>query len=203
MHLAPNDRCRFLGIYKPRAGSQHSKFNDLIINFKKPMHRKGLPEWKYKERAIDIIAAKLASSLELYGTWAQTVTWVPIPPSRAKGDPEYDDRLLQVLYKVSQTLQRHQKRQRPLDIRGLIRQKKSTQPSHLSSSRPSPDAIAANYFIDESLMAASIQCKVALFDDVITTGAHFKAAQSVLKQRVPDVVIGGIFIARAEREQDR
>ena len=161
------------------------------------MCRKDRPEWRHKERAINIIAAKLASSLELYGTWAQTVTWVPIPPSRAKGDPEYDDRLLQVLYKVAQILQRQ------LDIRELIRQKKNTQPSHRSSSRPSPDDIAANYFIDENLMTDSIQCKVALFDDVITTGAHFKAAQSALKQRFPRIVIGGIFIARAEREQDR
>ena len=38
-----------------------------------------------------------------------------MPPSRTEDDPEYDDRSLQVLYKVAQRLQRQ------LDIRELIR----------------------------------------------------------------------------------
>ena len=155
------------------------------------MCRRGLFEWQYKEQAIDTLATMLASSLELYRIWAQTATWVPIPPSHAKDHPEYDDRLLQVLRKLASEL--------ALDIRELIWQKESTQPAHLSAlRRPSPDEIAANYSIDERL-TAPIPQKIALFDDVITTGAHFKAAQKVLQQRFPEMTIVGIFIARSER----
>ena len=37
---------------------------------------------------------------------------------------------------------------------------------------------------------------IGLFDDVITTGAHFKAAKSLLTERFGDVAIYGIFVAR-------
>ena len=154
------------------------------------MCRRGFLEWQYKEQAINTLVTMLSSSLELYRTWAQTATWVPIPPSHAKDHSEYDDRLLQVLHKLASEL--------ALDIRELIWQKESTQPSHSSALRPSPDEIAANYFIDESL-TDPMPRKIALFDDVITTGAHFKAAQKVLQQRFPETTIVGIFIARSER----
>ena len=37
---------------------------------------------------------------------------------------------------------------------------------------------------------------IGLFDDVLTTGAHFRAASAVLKQSFPGVRIVGLFIAR-------
>jgi predicted amidophosphoribosyltransferase len=35
-----------------------------------------------------------------------------------------------------------------------------------------------------------------LFDDVLTTGAHFRAASAALQQSFPGVKIIGLFIAR-------
>jgi adenine/guanine phosphoribosyltransferase-like PRPP-binding protein len=35
-----------------------------------------------------------------------------------------------------------------------------------------------------------------LVDDVLTTGAHFKAAQAILQKAFPGVLIIGFFIAR-------
>jgi predicted amidophosphoribosyltransferase len=37
---------------------------------------------------------------------------------------------------------------------------------------------------------------IGLFDDVLTTGAHFRAAHSVLKRAFPNARIIGLFIAR-------
>jgi predicted amidophosphoribosyltransferase len=38
--------------------------------------------------------------------------------------------------------------------------------------------------------------KIILFDDVLTTGASFKAAQTLLRENFPNAPIAGIFIAR-------
>ncbi|QXP89654.1 hypothetical protein [Methylococcus capsulatus] len=37
---------------------------------------------------------------------------------------------------------------------------------------------------------------IGLFDDVLTTGAHFKATQSMLQETFPGVRVIGLFIAR-------
>jgi predicted amidophosphoribosyltransferase len=37
---------------------------------------------------------------------------------------------------------------------------------------------------------------IGLFDDVLTTGAHFRAAAAALRQSLSDVRIVGFFIAR-------
>jgi len=37
---------------------------------------------------------------------------------------------------------------------------------------------------------------IGLFDDVLTTGAHYRAASAVLQQAFPGVRIIGVFIAR-------
>lgn len=103
--------------YTAKEGYRYSKPNQLIFNFKKSMCRRGFLEWQYKEHAINTLATMLSSSLELYRTWAQTATWVPIPPSHAKDHSEYDDRLLQVLRRLASEL--------ALDIRELIWQKES------------------------------------------------------------------------------
>ena len=49
-HLTDADRCFFLGEYTSGAGFGHT--NSLIGNFKKPVDRRGRPEWHYKEQAI-------------------------------------------------------------------------------------------------------------------------------------------------------
>lgn len=187
-YLTDDDHCYFLMEYVSGGGYQHSNSNQLIFNFKKPLSRSGQ---YYKQKAIEEITGMLLSSLKLYRIWAQKITWVPIPPSHAKDDPEYDDRLLQVLLKLVPKLD--------LDVRELIQQKASVPASHSLSPRPRPNELAANYFVDKSLIH-SIPKKIAIFDDVITDGAHFKAAQQVLKQRFPEAIIGGIFIARSTRD---
>ncbi|MCG8461465.1 MAG: hypothetical protein MI919_34720 [Holophagales bacterium] len=40
---------------------------------------------------------------------------------------------------------------------------------------------------------------MTLFDDVITTGSHFRAAKDLLLRSWPDLRIVGLFLARAVR----
>ena len=192
-YLTPNDKCFFFGEYTPRLGYEGSKTNDLILNFKKPPDRKNKPEWKYKEEAIERIAEVFKRSLEVEKL--QKVTLVPIPPSKVKGDPLYDDRMLRALERLSKKFNKR------LDIRELIQQRNSTPADHAIEFRQNPQGLIENYYIDEKLIDPKPK-KIILFDDVLTTGKHFAAAKRVLEEQYPGIEILGIFVARNVRPED-
>ncbi len=184
-YLTAEDDCYFLGEYTARKGYAFSVTNQLILNFKKPMSVRGTPQWTYKERAIGDIAAEFRTTLN--GEWLDTATLVPIPPSKAKTDPLYDDRLLRMLRAI---------RPQPApDTRELIVQRANMAAAHERTNRPKPDDIAGNYAIDEQLRNPTPQI-IGLFDDVLAAGAHFRAASNILKAAYPGVRIIGLFIAR-------
>ena len=185
-HLNADDDCYFLGEYTAREGYAFSATNDLISNFKKDLGKKGKPEWRYKDEAIKDTA--VAFRMALGDTSLETWTFVPIPPSKAKSDPFYDDRLTRMLLGIRPKL--------PLDVRELVVQTENTEPAHSAEVRPTPDAIKALYAIDEGLAVPPPMDSIALVDDVLTTGAHFRAAKSILAQRFPTARIIGLFIAR-------
>lgn len=178
-----NDRCYYFMDYTSHAGFGYSASNDLIQNFKKPVNRKHLLEYKYKISAIDEISRMLIESLQ-----PPPAGWllVPIPPSKIKTNPLYDDRLIQCLQRFCQD---------SADMRELLISKRDMIASHESSSRPSINEIIDNLTIDERL-CDDIPNNIALFDDVLTTGAHYKAAKSILESRFSVQNIIGIFIAR-------
>ena len=68
----------------------------------------------------------------------------------------------------------------PLDVRELVVQRTSTAAVHDQENRPTPDQIQANYAIDDTLRDPVPQL-IGLFDDVLTTGAHYRAALAVLQ----------------------
>ena len=88
-----------------------------------------------------------------------------------------------------------------MDVRELIIQSQSTDAAHESLARPSPEQIQAGYRVDEALTAPEPTI-VAIVDDVLTTGAHFRAASVVLAQRFPAVQIMGLFVARRVPDAD-
>ena len=184
-YLTAADTCYFLGEYTARGGWQESKTNSLIYNFKKSVEKRGEDQWRYKEQAIRQSAEAFRRAIK--AEWFNTATLIPIPPSKAKTDPLYDDRLTRMLKAI--------RPQPPLDIRELIVQKTSTEAVHNSSTRLRPETLEPLYEIEQSLTIPQPQV-IGLFDDVLTTGTHFKAAQSLLNKAFPDVRIIGLFIAR-------
>jgi predicted amidophosphoribosyltransferase len=67
--------------------------------------------------------------------------------------------------------------------------------SHETDDRPGVAQIAANMLVDEAV-AEPEPTRIALFDDVLTTGAHFVAAKKVLRARFPNAKVHGFFLAR-------
>ena len=184
-YLAAGDVCHFIGEYTARRGFAYSATNSLILDFKKPVGRAGRPEWRYKEAAIAIAAAVLRGAV--HPSVLDRLVFVPVPPSKARDAAGYDDRLVRMLRMV--------RPQQPLDVRELIVQARSTEAAHLRTVRPRPDELAALYRIDAAL-AAPGPGVVAVVDDLLTTGAHFRAAATVLKAAFPDIDVVGLFLAR-------
>ncbi len=184
-YLTPADDCYFLGEYTARKGYAFSATNQLVLNFKKPMDKRGTAQWRYKEQAIGNAAAAFRSALN--DDWLNIATLVPIPPSKAKDNPFYDDRIVRLLHTI--------RADPPLDVRELIVQRTSTAAVHDLENRPTPDQIQANYAIDGALRDP-VSTVIGLFDDVLTTGAHYRAALAVLQQAFPGVRVIGFFIAR-------
>jgi hypothetical protein len=181
--LTEGDRCFFLGDYTARKGFAYSVTNNLIINFKKPMSVRGTPQWPHKERAIAEAAGALANALGPKNL--QNLTFVPVPPSKAKTDPMYDDRVRRMLFAMGTGL----------DIRELVIQEVSTTAAHESETRLRPEELANYYAVDpQSVMPTPTA--IAICDDVLTTGCHYRAMVSVLSPHFPDAKFYGLFLAR-------
>ena len=184
-YLTPGDDCYFLGEYTARKGFAFSATNQLVLNLKKAMDKRGTAQWKYKDQAIGEAAAAFRQALN--NEWLDAATLVPIPPSKAKSDSLYDDRMLRVVQAI--------RPQPSPDIRELVTQAANMTAAHEQQNRPRPEDIEANYSIDE-LRRNPPPRIIGLFDDVLTTGAHFRAASSILRRAYPNTRIIGLFIAR-------
>ena len=180
-YLAAAGVCYFFGEYTARKGYAFSATNHLIFNLKKGMDRRNRPEWRYKAAAIQTVADALRTALN--DKARQTLTFVPIPPSKAKTDPLYDDRLIQVLRGIWP--------EQGTDARELIVQPQSTDAVHDREDRPTPAELEARYVVDRGLLQPKPQT-IAVVDDMVTTGAHFVAVRNMLRREY----VMGIFVAR-------
>jgi hypothetical protein len=190
-YLEEDDGCWYLGEYFAGKGYQGGGTNQLIFNLKmKPsIARQNPARGRYKEDAINDVATALTRILVPVDRvlW----TWVPVPTSKCVGHPDYDDRLHRIL---ATAFQRDQ-----ADVRQLLRQTQSTEADHAAQSRLTPEALEAVLEVDQAALTQRPirERGIVLFDDVLTTGKHFKCCQRMLRQVVaPDTRIIGVFVAR-------
>jgi hypothetical protein len=184
--LEAGDECLFFGDYSARKGFSHSATNQLILNFKKPFRFRGTASWRYKALAISDAANAFTQNL---GGALSQLTLVPVPPSKLKTDPEYDDRVMDMLRAI-----RAPTGVKP-DIRELILQTRPMAAAHDSDNRPPPRDWETAYIIDERIATNEPQW-IAIVDDLLVTGCRFRAISNVLKRRFPSARITGLFIAR-------
>ena len=179
--LTPADKCLFLFEYTSGKRYDFSSTNNLISTLKRKPGQKGA---YYKNQAIDRCAGYLREALN--PEWLANATLVPAPPSKAVGHPEYDDRIERICRQI-----------RPgQDVRCIVRQSASMQAAHEAGAcRPSVDELLAIYEIDET-KAEPAPRHMAIVDDMLTAGTHFRALEIKLHERFPDVPIVGLFIAR-------
>lgn len=194
-HLPADARCYFWGEYTPpdkhskKPVWEYSTTNQLITNFKKKIDKGGQ---QYKLAAIQLVAQKFAN----FWKWADLQqshrpALIPIPPSKARNDAMFDPRMLQVLNGIAQRTGIE------LDIRDCLSFSGKYAASHETDDRPTPDELLAELSFDPAAGKQNDQPGVIfLFDDMLTTGAHYLAAMRKLSQHFPGVPVIGNFIAR-------
>jgi hypothetical protein len=187
-YITDTDVCFHLWEYVKGGSVTEHPSNQLIRNLQIPMDEQGnFYRWRWKGRAIEFAATALSQVVP--SDFFQHFTWIPIPPSGAKGTASHDPRLTKVLRSVRPVIP---------DVRELVCQNVN----HTSKEKGvSPEVRAVDFAIDESL-AYPPPIRAILFDDVLTTGAHFKAMQMVLEKRFPGIYTMGLFLARTIRPGD-
>jgi len=192
-YLEEGDSCYHLREYFARKGYQGGETNQLILNLKiaPSVATANQKRGYWKEQAITRCAADLRGSMSR--EVVEKVTWVPVPPSSAVGEPDYDDRLLRVLRRAFGGYN--------VDIRELLRQRESTIPDHKANDRISMDALRDILAIDHAVVEARpLGERIVLFDDVLTSGKHFKCCEYRIREALPDgPPVVGMFIARSVR----
>ena len=197
IYLSASDRCAYLAQYcSGSADSGNGACHQLIRNFKcEPSRaRSDRRRARYKQEAIATLGAWLRQAVPR--RVAESCTWVPIPPSQRAGDPDFDDRLARTLQLAFEGYD--------VDVRSLLSQTSSTPRDHAGRARLSEQALFEILRVDEDqLMLRAVRGRVVLFDDVLTSGKHFKCCERRLKEVLPGTPIAGIFLMRRAPPRDR
>jgi hypothetical protein len=185
--LTPDDRCFFLHEFTARKGYNYSPGNQFIFNFKKSPAQQHEPHFAYKLRAIQEAILMYRAIFSQVSHLYDNCTFTPVPPSKVKGHPEYDDRMWQVVEGVCSGFN--------ADARELIIQTSSYDSAHnvgQSGRRIKPEELVELYQVD----TVAPKSTVLLFDDVLSAGCHFRAAKTAILETHPGVDVIGLFLAR-------
>ena len=121
------------------------------------------------------------------------IAWLPIPCSKPANRVEFDDRLVRVLRRAFG--------QQLVLLDGIRQDAARTAAHNTTEDRPSPRQLVDGWSVVGKQLPLAVDT-VVIFDDVITRGASFKAAQSIIRKEYPDVAIKGVFLARSVHATD-
>lgn len=187
--LTPDDDCYYVFEKTAHRDYSFSLANSLISNIKKKPSDRGKRGFEYKARDMERCSIWLRKLIST--EWLQQGTMVPIPPSKAKDHPDYDDRMLRICKDIGTSAV-------PVDVRELVIQTKSFDADHTKKpgeARITVAQLLEAYQINEDV-AAPTPTAIAIVDDMLTAGKHYRAMHTVLRARFPDVPLFGLFIAR-------
>jgi hypothetical protein len=187
--LGEADCCVCLADYLPGRRTAANRINQLIANLKCPPSIAAADPRRrlYKRQAIGEVARALRAAVSR--SWVERATWIPIPTSRPPPDADYDDRLQRVLRQAFGDY--------ALDLRALLYQSEPTAADHASTRRSSFATLHGLIHLDRQLLAlAPPRDRIVLFDDVLTTGKHYKCCERRLREALPQIPISGLFVAR-------
>ncbi len=183
------DECYYLLEFYPGKRYGFSADNDLVKHLKRRVDHSGMMALKQKEGALRDIANLLRPAVAALFDFG-TTTFVPVPPSKRRADPFYDNRVAQLLRLACPA---------SADIRELIVCREEREPAHFNAVRPSAEMLLENYMLEEGgaeVAARPVRERIVLFDDVVTSGTHFVACRQFLLTHFPGREVVGVFVAR-------
>lgn len=208
-YLRENDWCVYAREYQSGKDYRAGETNSFISNFKKsaskikPKYGRLLsfdgpaktikvssPQSHYRREAVGKFKEEikqLFKQIKLEAT--QNITVTAIPSSKRRDDPEYDNRFEDLFNELA-------KEYSGLCVEWPVEIKQTVQSAHGSTKvRPFPEQIKANY--SWKGFKREFPKRLYVFDDVITTGAHFRAFSDFLRDNEYNGEIVGVFWAKA------
>lgn len=191
--LAENDVVYYFGDFHAGKGWSGGATNQLIKNYKRtPLEIAAAPTkpfQHYKDKAIREIAAGLRKQFAETDV-QKRVTFVPIPTSKTVGHPDYCDRLSRTLWQAFGGIA-------GADVRPMLRIAQDTEADHLSgAARIRYNDLLAITDVDIAQLQAPVREFIVLFDDVLTSGKHYKVAKTRILEALPGQKVVGVFVAR-------
>lgn len=185
--LTAEDRCFFFWEYTRGKDFSFGPVNALVKNLKiTPQELQRNPaRQKYKATALNHAASALRQLIR--PDQLEQLTFVPVPGSKCKDDPEFEDRMGGVLRSAFRGLN--------ADIRNMLAVTRSSTADHRADERLSPvELLAITELTPESQRPP--RRIIVVVDDVLNSGKHFRVAKTLLTNRFPGTEIRGLFMAR-------
>lgn len=201
-HLKPEHRCYYWGDYTSwhftrGQNADFSETNRLIADLKiEPGLRDCHEKWSRKSTAVD----QVSDAFSRFWRWHELATkalLVPMPTSRGASDPLRDDRMDRIVEGI------RMRSAAPLSCASLLVSDGSLQASHSTSTRPKLHRLLASIKLDRAALPQQTPEMIFLFDDVLTTGAHFVACLTRVQEAFPKARVVGTFVARTTRPDPR
>jgi hypothetical protein len=158
-----------------------------IQNFKKPIDRKRLPEWQYRERAVSKFVQIL---LEFW--YPPHSLLVPAPTSQPRHTTGWNDRLDKAVYIVG-------RKRADVLVQPLIDIKDAMVSSHRGQGSRRFEDIRSNLvWLKGEGPLSRLDCNdIFIVDDVITTGNHIRAFADIISERYPSIPIHALVWGRS------
>ncbi len=191
--LGSKDICFFLHTRETHRYNEIEQWSyayQTIENFKiSPAALQSNPTRKqYKERAVQTIADDL-ERLFRYVNPDSRFLLVPAVTSKSKEDQNYDDRLVRVCSMVATRFPN-------VDSFEMLSAYRTIASAHTGAGTRNVNNLLSNIVVNTSIAIRNYN-SVLIFDDVISSGAHFKACEAAIKKSYgDDVLVEGIFWAR-------
>lgn len=186
-YLEEKDRCFYLVDYIARGGLEPTG-NQFVANFKKDLKYKDKPEvWQYRVRAVKKFAECIHNFIQNRKMVKPVI--IPLPTSKPRSSTNFNDRLDATIRQLK-IINPH------YDTRLCLDRLSEQAPVSCGGARDIDSIIQTSYIADEKPIASDSQ--VILIDDVLTTGAHFKAYKRMVMEHYKigfDNIIG-LFIAK-------
>jgi hypothetical protein len=160
--------------------------NAAVQNLKKKPTEKGKKDYRFKVKEIESFANKI---IEIPVKDKEKTVFCSMPTSKPRSNIEFDSRLDDIVKAIGK---------RGFRTENNFDTKEKSEPSHQIGGTRDPEQIKANTKFTR--FREPEPSTIILVDDVVTSGAHYKACSELIKDNYPKARVVGLFLAKTLSE---